>query len=1011
MEALQARGFAVTIDRRDLPFGEKWQAELADFIRLSDTVIWLVSEQSVSSKWVNWELDEVAKRNKRLIPVMIGETQRDALPRQLGEIHILPAEGVFSLKRDLDTLVRVLETDRAWLKEASRLQDRAAEWITSGRSSARLLSRGGLAAAELWKDSRPAKAPLPAQEVLDLLHASRTAVARRQRWWIVGSAAVTVFALALAGFAFLKSIGEQRQRHEAEDQRNQAENQRRLSKELREETQKTEFGLLANAAKDRFGDGNNPAGITDAVLLALEALPDAATKTSCPHVAEAEAQLERANRQLRELARLQHDGSVEAASFSPDGSRIVTMSQDRTARVWDVATAKEIARLGHDAVTSAAFSPDSARILTASKDKTARIWDVATGKELARLGHDDAVSSGLFSQDGTLILTASKDKTARIWDVATGKELTRLGHDDAVSLGLFSQDGTRILTATPKTARVWDVATGKELARLGHDDAGILAFSPDGARILTASKHKNKTARIWDVATGKELARLERAERIFGAVFSPDGTRILTASDGGASLQIDTVNGVARVFDAATGKMLLSFTHERRVWAAAFSPDGNSIVTASDDGAARVFSVISGSGAAEEYGCGGPVKTAAFSPDGTRILTISGATAEVFATGANKISPEFRLDNEWGARWVSAAAFSPDGQRIVTATENTAIVWDAATGRKSMELSHDGKVTTAVFSPDGTRLLTASLDQTSRIWDVDAGKELSRSNYDDAIKAAAFGPAGPRLLTVSMDRTARVWDVDVGKVLTSLSFEDEFDEAAFSSDGTRILIVSHDWAHDPPTWTTQMFDVARGREIERLRLEDPFSVAISPDGARFIVAESSKSIVWGTITGAGKVLPKLDIGGASFSPDGARLVTLEGRNALVRDAATGKELATLYHGLSAVSAATFGRDADPCHFRIVTVADGTAYVWRVARSTDCLVQIAKARVTRCLDQADRAQFFLPAPPPIWCITGPGLEAEKDPSKWQPKWPYQSAAWRDWLMAKQRGDEPPLPGDE
>src|SRR4051794_26657774 len=93
VEALSARGFEVTIDRRNLPFGEKWQAELAGFIGSSDTVIWLVSEASVRSEWVNWELDEVARCKKRLVPVMIGDTPRDRLPRQLGEIHILPAEG------------------------------------------------------------------------------------------------------------------------------------------------------------------------------------------------------------------------------------------------------------------------------------------------------------------------------------------------------------------------------------------------------------------------------------------------------------------------------------------------------------------------------------------------------------------------------------------------------------------------------------------------------------------------------------------------------------------------------------------------------------------------------------------------------------------------------------------------------------------------------------------------------------------------------------------------------
>ena len=81
-------------------------------------------------------------------------------------------------------------------------------------------------------------------------------------------------------------------------------------------------------------------------------------------------------------------------------------------------------------MNSAAFSPDGTRIVTASGDKTARIWDAATGKEITVLrGHENEVTSAAFSPDGTRIVTASEDKTARIWDAATGKEITVLrGH-------------------------------------------------------------------------------------------------------------------------------------------------------------------------------------------------------------------------------------------------------------------------------------------------------------------------------------------------------------------------------------------------------------------------------------------------------------------------------------------------------------------------------------------------------------------------------------------------------
>ena len=128
------------------------------------------------------------------------------------------------------------------------------------------------------------------------------------------------------------------------------------------------------------------------------------------------------------------------------------------------------------------------------------------------------------------------------------------------------------------------------------------------------------------------------------------------------------------------------------------------------------------------------------------------------------------------------------------------------------------------------------------------------------------------------------------------------------------------------------------------------------------------------------------------------------------DGVSGKELARLAHE-DGVQAAGFSPDASAGYLRIVTASGKSAYVWRVELSTDRLVQTAKRSVTRCLTQEQRAQYFLPKAPPIWCITGPGLEAERDPAKWQPKWPYQSAAWRDWLLARKRGENPPVPVSE
>ncbi len=290
------------------------------------------------------------------------------------------------------------------------------------------------------------------------------------------------------------------------------------------------------------------------------------------------------------LALAGHTGEVYSAAFSPDGTRVVTASDDQTARLWDAATGKALATLeGHTAgVRSAAFSPDGTRVVTASDDQTARLWDAATGKALATLeGHTAGVRSAAFSPDGTRVVTASDDQTARLWDAATGKALATLeGHTDSVWSAAFSPDGTRVVTASfDHTARLWDAALGKAFATLaGHtEEVSSAAFSPDGTRVVTASF--DHTARLWDAATGKALATLEgHTDAVSSAAFSPDGTRVVTAS----------LDKTARLWDAATGKALATLAgHTATVSSAAFSPDGTRVVTASHDGNVRIWRVAS----------------------------------------------------------------------------------------------------------------------------------------------------------------------------------------------------------------------------------------------------------------------------------------------------------------------------------------------------------------------------------------------------------------------------------
>src|SRR5207302_909314 len=115
-------------------------------------------------------------------------------------------------------------------------------------------------------------------------------------------------------------------------------------------------------------------------------------------------------------------------------------------------------------------------------------------------------------------------------DKALPLPIASFAHQDTVENVALSPDGARILTASrDKTAKLWDAASGKLLASFAHEDeVNDAAFSPDGARILTASK--DKTAKLWDAASGKLIASFDHPDEVSHAAFSPDGARILTAS-------------------------------------------------------------------------------------------------------------------------------------------------------------------------------------------------------------------------------------------------------------------------------------------------------------------------------------------------------------------------------------------------------------------------------------------------------------------------------------------------
>ena len=201
-------------------------------------------------------------------------------------------------------------------------------------------------------------------------------------------------------------------------------------------------------------------------LLALEGLPKPGEAAgSRPYVAEAEAALKVALAAQNGLVTYSHYESIRTIAMSPDGKSLMTASEDRTARVWDLYEGVERLILkGHSAtVVAVAYSPDMRLLATGAEDGTARLWDAMTGQQLLVLeGSEGTVWEVQFSPDGTKLLSYAQDNVQRIWDTATGAELVQFAqHTGEIMRASFSPDGTKVASASlDGFADIWDAATG-----------------------------------------------------------------------------------------------------------------------------------------------------------------------------------------------------------------------------------------------------------------------------------------------------------------------------------------------------------------------------------------------------------------------------------------------------------------------------------------------------------------------------------------------------------------------
>ncbi len=463
----------------------------------------------------------------------------------------------------------------------------------------------------------------------------------------------------------------------------------------------------------------------------------------------------------------EHTQLVQSMAFSPDGKTLITTSFDNTIRLWDAVTGEHKHTLTEHTqqIANVSFSPDGKTFISVSFDSTIQLWDAHTldHKQTLTFTHLSGrvsfviMNISSFSPDGKT-LAILNGKEVQLWDVQTGNLKLTFAADRNFDCVAFSPDGTTLAAGSSGKIRLWEARTGTLKRTLEWrtefgfrsgiftpSDVDSISFSPDGNTLAAASSTE---IRVWNVETGVEKHTITgHTESVFRTSFSPDGNTLVVPYSGTPD----------RAWDVKTGTEKPVHTAPRR---GMLSPDGNILASLNRN------EIHLRDAATEELvhtltGYTEPVRSMAFSPDGNTLASGSDdQTIRLWDIETGQLKREFTAHTAG----VNSVAFSPDGKILASGggwTDKIIRLWDAETGNPIRELTgHTGDYITVAFHPDRKILASGSRDKTIRLWNTETGETIRElTGHTAAVNDVAFSPERSTLASGSRDGTVLLWEL------------------------------------------------------------------------------------------------------------------------------------------------------------------------------------------------------------------------------------------------------------